>query len=151
QSLAALSSMTLVKEDLGHIADADVQASLAKVSVDPQIRETLNTHTTDGEPCSEPAPATVAAVSGGGRFRILRPHARGGLGEVFLAQDTELDREVALKEIQLRPAGHAVSRARFVTEARVTGALEHPSIVPVYGLGHYADGRPFYAMRFIRG
>ena len=43
------------------------------------------------------------------------------------------------------------SRARFLLEAEITGGLEHPGIVPVYGLGHYADGRPFYAMRFIRG
>src|SRR6202011_43205 len=43
------------------------------------------------------------------------------------------------------------SRARFVLEAEITGRLEHPGIVPVYGLGAYPDGRPFYAMRFIQG
>jgi serine/threonine protein kinase len=43
------------------------------------------------------------------------------------------------------------SRSRFVLEAEITGGLEHPGIVPVYGLGSYADGRPFYAMRFIKG
>ena len=86
----------------------------------------------------------------GRRFRILRPHARGGLGEVYVAQDEELNREVALKEIQERHADHPESRARFVIEAEITGGLEHPGIVPVYGLGQYADGRPYYAMRFIR-
>jgi serine/threonine-protein kinase len=85
------------------------------------------------------------------RYRILCPHARGGLDEVFVARDEELHREVALKEIQGRHADHADSRARFVREAEVTSGLEHPGIVPVYGLGHYADGRPCYAMRFIRG
>src|SRR5262249_36776960 len=85
------------------------------------------------------------------RFRILRPHAKGGLGEVFVARDTELNRQVALKEIQLQHADQASSRARFLLEAEITGALEHPGIVPVYGLGHYPDGRPFYAMRFVRG
>src|SRR5204862_6742358 len=48
-------------------------------------------------------------------------------------------------------AGNPDSRARFLLEAEVTGGLEHPGIVPVYGLGAYADGRPYYAMRFIRG
>src|SRR5262249_14262285 len=43
------------------------------------------------------------------------------------------------------------SRARFVLEAEITGGLEHPGVVPVYGLGLYPDGRPFYAMRFIQG
>ncbi len=44
-----------------------------------------------------------------------------------------------------------LSRGRFVLEAEVTGGLEHPGIVPVYGLGTYVDGRPYYAMRFIKG
>ena len=86
-----------------------------------------------------------------GRYRIVESHAHGGLGEVFLAHDTELHRSVALKEIRPELAGHADLRARFVLEAEITGGLEHPGIVPVYGLGAYADGRPFYAMRFIRG
>jgi serine/threonine protein kinase/tetratricopeptide (TPR) repeat protein len=87
----------------------------------------------------------------GSRYRVLRPHARGGLGEVFVAEDTELGRRVALKEIQARYADNEASRTRFVLEAEITGGLEHPGIVPVYGLGTYADGRPFYAMRFIHG
>jgi serine/threonine protein kinase len=91
------------------------------------------------------------ATSTGKRFRVLRPHAKGGLGQISVAIDEELNREVALKEIQPEHADEAISRERFVREAEVTGALEHPGIVPVYGLGQYADGRPFYAMRFIRG
>jgi serine/threonine protein kinase len=85
------------------------------------------------------------------RYRILRPHAKGGLGEVFVAEDQELHRKVALKEIQEDRAHDAVSRSRFLLEAEITGGLEHPGIVPVYGLGQYSDGRPFYAMRFIKG
>jgi serine/threonine-protein kinase len=109
-------------------------------------------------------PSGAGAASGGGRvtakppgspltsrYRVMRPHARGGLGEVFVAIDEELQREVALKEIQPRHADHPESRTRFLLEAEVTGGLEHPGIVPVYGLGSYQDGRPYYAMRFIRG
>ena len=91
------------------------------------------------------------STSAGTRFRILRPHAKGGLGEVFVALDTELNRDVALKEIQDHFADDPRYRARFEFEAEVTGGLEHPGIVPVYGLGHTPDGRPFYAMRFIKG
>ena len=100
------------------------------------------------------APASYAvgtATSEGQRFRVLRPHARGGLGAVFVALDAELNREVALKQILERHADDPMSRQRFVIEAEVTGGLEHPGIVPVYGLGTYGDGRPYYAMRFIRG
>ncbi len=82
---------------------------------------------------------------------MLRPHAQGGLGAVFVALDGELNREVALKEILGHHADDATTRLRFLLEAEITGGLEHPGIVPVYGLGNYADGRPYYAMRFIRG
>ena len=68
-----------------------------------------------------------------------------------MARDEELSGEVALKEIKDRHADNPESRARFLLEAEITGGLEHPGIVPVYGLGQYGDGRPYYAMRFIRG
>jgi serine/threonine-protein kinase len=85
------------------------------------------------------------------RYRRLRQHAKGGLGAVFVALDEELRREVALKEIQDGHADEPNARARFLREAEVTGKLEHPGVVPVYGLGAYPDGRPFYAMRLVRG
>jgi eukaryotic-like serine/threonine-protein kinase len=85
------------------------------------------------------------------RFEKIRPHAKGGIGEVWLARDSELQREVAIKEIQPQFAGREDQRARFVQEAEITGSLEHPGVVPVYSLGRNAEGRPYYAMRFIRG
>jgi tetratricopeptide (TPR) repeat protein/tRNA A-37 threonylcarbamoyl transferase component Bud32 len=141
RSLAALSSIGPVREDLRQVADADVQASLAHACA--TCRADTDPHAT--------RPPSAGATSAGLRFHILRPHARGGLGEVYVALDGELHREVALKEIQERHADNPESRARFLLEAEVTGGLEHPGIVPVYGLGTYGDGRPFYAMRFIRG
>ncbi len=97
------------------------------------------------------APRVSNAPAPGERYPIVRHYARGGLGEVFLALDTELDRQVALKELRAYHAHDPVSQSRFILEAKVTGRLEHPGIVPVYGLGRYADGRPYYAMRFIEG
>jgi hypothetical protein len=99
-------------------------------------------------PASLPGTTTGPTLS---RFHPVRLHARGGLGEVYVAVDGELNREVALKEIQEKHGGQPESQLRFVFEAEITGGLEHPGIVPVYGLGRYADGRPYYAMRFIRG
>lgn len=86
-----------------------------------------------------------------GRYTILRRIARGGLGEVFLARDEGLNREVALKVILPRPARHPLCCARFLIEAEITAGLEHPGIVPVHAVGRCEDGRAFYCMRLIRG
>jgi serine/threonine-protein kinase len=144
KSLAAISSLGSVRADLGQIADPDVQASLAGAA------KLLPTNPDDQDPIGTTDSAGTRSSSGL-RFTILRPHARGGLGQVSVALDEELNREVAFKEIQEQYADDAVSRARFVLEAEVTGGLEHPGIVPIYGLGRYGNGRPFYAMRFVQG
>ena len=120
------------------------EASLGHVSAARQSQE--------DDPARTLAPTVVGgSTSAGTRFLVLRPHAKGGLGQVFVARDTELNRDVALKEIQDQFAFEPRFRSRFEFEAEVTGGLEHPGIVPVYGLGHLPDGRPFYAMRFIKG
>jgi serine/threonine-protein kinase len=86
-----------------------------------------------------------------GRFRILRPHARGGLGQVLIAHDSELNREVAVKELLDRHIDNENLVARFRMEAEITGLLEHPGVVPVYSAGDYPNGNPYYVMRLIRG
>ena len=143
QSLAAIPVARGARDCLYRLGDADIEASLAGVS--PAATHVAD----DGDRTSSYAVGT--ATSDGLRFRVLRPHARGGLGAVFVALDSELHREVALKQILDQHADDTTSRQRFVLEAEVTGGLEHPGIVPVYGLGTYPDGRPYYAMRFIRG
>ncbi len=87
----------------------------------------------------------------GSRYREIRFLAEGGLGKVFVARDAELPRDVALKRLQDDLARHGESRRRFVIEAEVTARLEHPGVVPVYGLGSERDGQPYYAMRLIQG
>src|SRR6187549_1947641 len=77
-----------------------------------------------------------------GRFRPTRYHDRGGLGEVFVARDEELDREVALKRMNLRQSGSRELARRFEQEAKLTGRLEHPGIVPIYGFGFDGEGNP---------
>src|SRR5205085_1194217 len=135
RSLAAVSSASSVRQDLRRLDDSDLQGSLS----------VLGSASTEDEEATGSYRSPEAA--GGPRYRILRPHARGALGEVFVALDQELHREVALKEIQADHAGNSSHRDRFLKEAEITGGLEHPGIVPVYALGQYADGRPYYAMR----
>ncbi len=149
----------------------DVEGSLAPMPMDGSTRDQLvalndTGHDTTITAAGDSPRSTVLKGDGadrgltfaapmfaapGERFRVLRAHARGGLGAVFVALDQELHREVALKQILDRHADDPTSRARFLIEAEITGGLEHPGIVPVYGLGIYADGRPYYAMRFIQG
>ncbi len=100
------------------------------------------------DPACEP-PATPA--KGKPRFTVLRQHAEGGLGRVYLARDEQLHRTVALKEIRPERADDSKVRQRFLNEAEITGQLEHPGIVPIYALENDDAGRPVYAMRFIQG
>ncbi len=144
KSLAAVNSVGSVTKELSRVLERDHNLSLS-----PAVTER---DSQDDDPLPTITLQSVGdSTSGGARFRILRPHAKGGLGEVFVARDTELNRDVALKEIHDQFADEPAFRARFAFKAEITGGLEHPGVVPVYGMGHKADGRPFYAMRFIRG
>ncbi|QDV33840.1 WD40 repeat domain-containing serine/threonine protein kinase [Tautonia plasticadhaerens] len=87
----------------------------------------------------------------GGRFEVRTFLARGGLGEVYVAFDREVGREVALKVMRPDRSSRGVRRDRFLMEAEITGQLEHPGIVPIYAIGLDDRGGPFYAMRLIRG
>ncbi len=140
KSLAAVAAGRSTRESLAGLGDPEIEHTLAHLASG-----------SDGDADQTASYGVGAATSDGQRFRILRPHAKGGLGAVFVALDAELHREVALKQILDKHADDPTSRARFLLEAEITGGLEHPGIVPVYGLGTYADGRPYYAMRFIRG
>jgi serine/threonine-protein kinase len=85
------------------------------------------------------------------RYRQTQIHALGGIGQVWLAHDDRIDREVAWKELRPETVNHPAARFRFLREARITGQLEHPGIVPVYDLGIGPTQEPFYVMRFVKG
>lgn len=85
------------------------------------------------------------------RYRILEKCGSGGLGEVFLAEDRQLKRIVALKKIRTECIDSELALARFQTEAEITGGLQHPSIAPVYSFETDESGSPYYTMRFIDG
>ncbi len=142
KSLAALELDRSTRENIAAAGGADVEGTLAYVGSGPG---------SDGDPDRTGTYSVGSATGDGQRFRVLRPHLRGGLGAVFVALDSELNREVALKQILDHHADDPVSRRRFLVEAEITGGLEHPGVVPVYGLGTYDGGRPYYAMRFIKG
>ncbi len=100
-----------------------------------------------------------------GRYSQVGETARGGMGRILLVHDEFLGRDIALKELlpglmpssdapapKLSPAREGMSLlSRFLQEARITGQLEHPSIIPVYELGHRSDGTIYYTMKLVRG
>jgi PAS domain S-box-containing protein len=79
-------------------------------------------------------------------------HAEGGIGRVWLAHDTQLHRDVAIKTLRSELLNHRRAKSRFLKEAEITSQLEHPGVVPVYELiARPHSGQPFYAMRFVHG
>jgi len=84
------------------------------------------------------------------RYRLLRRVARGGMGVVYAAEDTKLERRVALKLLDLPDATGELAR-RLVREAHVLARLEHPGIVAVHDIGTLPDGRVFYTMKYVEG
>ena len=86
----------------------------------------------------------------GTRYRLVEKLGRGGMGVVWLADDVQLDRRVALKVLD-PPEESVELEARLLREARILAQLEHPGIVPVHDAGTLADGRVFYAMKYVQG
>ena len=89
-------------------------------------------------------------TSGGSRYELLERKFWGGMGEVWLARDRELNREVLLKQVLPQMANNPQSRGRFLREVRTGANLEHPGIVPVYDIGQHPGGQLFQVMRYFR-
>lgn len=86
----------------------------------------------------------------GTRYQLRERLGRGGMGVVYRAWDRELERDVALKVLDLAAASETAAE-RMLREARILAQLEHPGIVPVHDVGVLPDGRVFYAMKLVRG
>jgi serine/threonine protein kinase len=86
----------------------------------------------------------------GTRYRLVRYLARGGMGSVWLVEDTILQRQVALKVLDFVAAADDLAE-RLLQEARILAGLEHPGIVPVHDVGTLTDGRAFYCMKYVEG
>jgi eukaryotic-like serine/threonine-protein kinase len=140
-----------VHASLAAAADSSVREVLRSID-QPAIRQTLDAlapamgHLLTALISPDKAQQTTV------RYVLSRVHGEGGLGRVWLARDTDLNRKVALKEVRLDKAIDARFLRRFLKEAQITGQLEHPNIVPVYELARRSeDDQPFYTMRFVEG
>lgn len=139
----------------------DAGATLAAMA-DQSARDTFSeiqaaahdhTVTHDSSPVGHVLLSTISHQPGSrDRYTLTRLHAQGGIGRVWLARDVEFGRDVALKELRPERSANPAVWSRFLEEARITGQLEHPGIVPVYELSNRPGERnPFYTMRFVRG
>jgi serine/threonine-protein kinase len=77
--------------------------------------------------------------------------ARGGMGVILRGRDPTLGRDLAVKVLLEKHAGRPEVERRFVEEAQIGGQLQHPGVVPVYALGRFADGRPYFTMKLVKG
>ena len=85
------------------------------------------------------------------RYRIDGEIARGGMGSVLKGRDPDLGRDVAIKVLREDHRENGDLVRRFVEEAQIGGQLQHPGVVPIYELGTFADKRPFFSMKLVKG
>ena len=95
--------------------------------------------------------ATSALPDSPPGYELIDEIGRGGMGVVYRARDTALDRDVAVKLLSDSYPADSPAAHRFLSEARITGQLQHPGIPAVHQVGTLADGRPFLAMKLIKG
>ena len=128
QALASTSEATVTSEALS--------STISNRSTAPRMNET---------------DSVAAGSDWNKRFVIRAELAEGGLGQLFVAHDLELDRDVAIKVLKRQFSSRPDMLLRFQAEATVTSHLEHPNIVPVYARGSRPCGQPYFAMRLIKG
>src|SRR5271157_1981199 len=106
----------------------------------------------DGDPLIQPlSPEMPALADRPARLQLFGEIARGGMGAIFKGRDVDLGRELAVKVLLESNQGHPEVVRRFIEEAQIGGQLQHPGIVPVYELGAFADRRPYFAMKLVKG
>ncbi|MCH7691050.1 MAG: protein kinase, partial [candidate division Zixibacteria bacterium] len=100
----------------------------------------------------EPTKSFVPLTKGTevGQYRIINKIDEGGMGEVYLAEDTKLNNKVALKFLASRFVSDDASKERFTREAQAVASLDHPNIVAIHELNEY-KGRPYFAMQYVQG
>jgi tetratricopeptide (TPR) repeat protein len=135
----------------GEQADESILEAISRIS-GSQPRVLLRDDPDDHSPVLKALPRNgPEAVENDRRYQVLGEIARGGVGIVYKSRDRDLGRNVAIKVLRPDHADNPDVIDRFVEEAQVEGQLQHPNIVPVYGLGMQPDGRPYFVMKLVKG
>jgi serine/threonine-protein kinase len=141
-SLAAAAGVE-ARSALASVADADVERSLAALPAGRTNPDRMALATEDF--------STVPPAGSAGRNLLYEEIGRGGMGRVLRGRDPQLRRDLAVKVLREEYRDDATVQRRFVEEAQVGGQLQHPGVVPVYELGQFGDGRPFFTMKLVKG
>ncbi len=141
-----------VHATLGVVADGAVRDVL-KLVADPDVNASLSDWPDGGHVLMQTlVPDPQSPDKSESRYTLTHVQGEGTFGKVWMAYDKQLDREVALKELQPSKSRNPDLWRRFLREAQVTGKLQHPNIVPVYDLDRRAiDQQPFYTMKLVQG
>lgn len=133
----------------GELCARELQ-SLEAVMDEPRV--TLRSLATEGvDPLTQPQSAEMPTFDPKSRYRLDGEIARGGMGAILLGRDSQLGRDLAVKVLLESNREKEEVIHRFVEEAQIAGQLQHPGITPVYDLGQFSDGRPFIAMKLVKG
>ncbi len=103
------------------------------------------------EPIVRPNSAEMPNRDSGTRYQLQGEIARGGMGAILKGRDNDLGRDLAIKVLLDQHKDNPGVVQRFIEEAQIGGQLQHPGIVPIYELGQFADRRPFFAMKLVKG
>jgi serine/threonine protein kinase len=144
-----------VQASLGEAAGAEVRGTLASIAdaqVEGSIAALADTPTRpSGVPRAAEDYSTVPPADCAGRNILYEEIGRGGIGRVLRGRDPELRRDLAVKVLRDEYRDDVTVQRRFVEEAQVGGQLQHPGLVPIYELGRFADQRPYFTMKLVKG
>jgi serine/threonine-protein kinase len=154
----------LLKAGLGDTGEVTVTVGPVSSSILGSLAESLGGATiprvllrdtdagTDASPLVQPASTEMPSTSDrSSRLQLLGEIARGGMGAVLKGRDPDLGRDLAVKVLLERHHDQPDLVRRFIEEAQIGGQLQHPGIVPIYELGTFADRRPYFAMKLVKG
>jgi serine/threonine-protein kinase len=134
--------------DIGHVIEA-LSRSIGPI---PRVLLPDTTQDDRGTPIVKPSSPEMPSPSGRGeRYQLFGEIARGGMGAVLKGRDTDLGRDLAVKVLLEDHRDKPELIRRFVEEAQIGGQLQHPGVVPVYELGTFADRRPYFSMKLVKG
>jgi predicted ATPase/serine/threonine protein kinase len=122
------------------------------IGAHPAVSDAIDHHPSAPDQPTRATPPQFEFVTGTmvGNYRIVRPLGRGGMGEVYEAEDLTLGRHVAIKLLKV-VSDSTAARARLLSEARTASSLNHPHIVTVHSIERDRDGRDFLVMEFVEG